>query len=155
MFKINVLKYETMKHLIYIGIAILTFSCGVVFSVYYQVQSEPMSQFDCSWSNQVSGKSGYDIHNTKSRLGEEVDFYHEFTSPEVTRHLFQSNSEGDELVEKGFKLNAKGQEIGERGIDVFPNGIARIYWTERDEFWFVQASSLKLAREVEGQCFAR
>jgi hypothetical protein len=151
----NVLKCENMKRLIYIAIAFLTFSCGVVLAVYFQFQSKPMSSFDCSWSNQVSRKSGYDIHNTKSRLGEDVDFYHEFTSPETTRYLFQSNSEGDELVEKGFKLNANGEKIGERGVYVFPNRIARIYWTEGDEFWFVQASSLKLARKVESQCFAR
>jgi hypothetical protein len=144
-----------MKRLIYIAIAILTFSFGVIFSVYFQFQSEPMSQFDCSWSNQVSGKSGYDIHNTKSRLGEEVDFYHEFTSPETTRHLFQSNLEDDQLVEQGFKLNTNGEKVGERGVDVYPNGIARIYWTEGDEFWFVQASSLKLTRKVESQCFTR
>lgn len=145
-----------MKRIIYLAIAFLTFSCGVVLAVYFQFQSKPMmSQFDCSWSNRVSGKSGYDIRNTKSRLGEEVDFYHEFTSPETTRYLFQANSEGDDLIEKGFKLNANGEKIGERGVVVFPNGIARIYWTEENEFWFVQAGSLKLARKVESQCFSR
>jgi len=144
-----------MKRIIYILIAVFAFSIGVVSTVYYRLKSEPMSPFNCSWSERVSGKSGYDIYNTKSSFGEEVDFYHEFTSPETTRYLFQSNSEGDELIEKGSKLNEKGQKIGERGIDVFPNGIARIYWTDGNEFWFVQADSLKLARKVESQCFSR
>lgn len=151
----DVLEYETMKRFIYILIAVLAFSFGVVSAVYYRLKSEPMSQFNCSWSERVSGKAGYDIYNTESAFGEEVGFYHEFTSPETTRYLFQSNSEAGKLVEQGSKLNAKGQKIGERGISVSPNGYTRIFWTEGDEFWLVDADSLKLARKVESQCFSR
>ena len=144
-----------MQRIIYILVAFFAFSFGVIFAVYFHLKSEPMSQFNCSWSERVSGKAGYDIYNTESAFGEEVGFYHEFTSPEITRYLFQSNSEAEKLVERDSKLNTKGQKIGERGIRVSPNGHTRIFWTEGDEFWFVDAESLKLARKVESQCFLR
>ncbi len=63
-----------MKRIIYILIAVFAFSIGVVSTVYYRLKSEPMSPFNCSWSERVSGKAGYDIYNTKSSFGEEVDF---------------------------------------------------------------------------------
>lgn len=141
--------------IIHISIAVLAFLIGSLSTAYYHFQSEPMSQVDCSWPKRVAGKSGYEILNTKSTLGEDVDFYYEFTSPEVTSHLFQSNSEGLELIEKGPKLNEKGRKIGERGINVFPTGTTRIFWTEGEHFWFIQAPSLRLARKIESQCALR
>ena len=144
-----------MKRIIYILVASLTFSFGVILAVYFHLKSEPMSQFNCSWSERVSGNTGYDIYNTETAFGEKVDFYHEFTSPETTRYLFRSNSEAGKLVERNSKLNAEGQKLGERGIRVSPNGYTRIFWIEGDEFWFVDAESLKLARKVESQCFLR
>jgi len=144
-----------MKPFFYIGSAVFTFALGVIVSVYSQIQFEPMSEFDCSWPDQIAGNTGYDLRDTKTLLGSEVRFYRENSSPETTRYLFQSNSESNGLIEKGFKVNAKGQKIGERGIIVFPNGKARIYWTEADAFWVIEAESLKLARKVEKQCLTR
>lgn len=144
-----------MKRIIYILVAFFAFTFGVIYTVYFQLKSEPMSQFNCSWYERVSGKTGYDIYNTESVFGEKVDFYHEFTSPETTRYLFQSNSEVGKLVERNSKLNLKGQKLGERGIRVSPNGFTRIFWTEGDEFWFVDAASLKIALKVESQCFSQ
>jgi hypothetical protein len=140
---------------IHITIAVVAFLFSVVATVYYQVKSQPISAFSCHWSERIKGKAGYDIHNTKSSFGEEVDFYYESTSAETTHYLFQSNSEGEGLIEQGAKLNKEGQKIGDRGIWILPNGWARIFWTEGDEFWFVQADSLKLAKKIESQCFSR
>lgn len=138
----NVLKYETMKCLIYILVAFLTFSFGGILTVYFHLKFEPMSQFNCSRSERVSGRTGYDIHNTESAFGEEVGFYHEFALSETTHYLFQSNSEAGKFVERNSKLNAEGQKSGERGIRVSPNGHARVFRAEGDEFWFVDAKPI-------------
>jgi len=104
-------------------------------------------------SKSVSSGSGYVIHNFESSDGEEITLYHEFTSPEQTRYLFQSNSTAAKLVERNSKLDENGRKVGERATIVFPpdkNGeVARIFWTEGEEFWFIQASSLWLAKEFE------
>ena len=139
---------------IYISIAILAFLFSVIYTAYYQAKTHPVSSFNCSWSERVSGESGYHIYNIKSSFGEDVDFYHEFTSPETTRYLYQSNSEGEGLIEQGSKQNKTGQKTGERAVKVSPNGWTRIFWTDGDEFWFIQTTSLKLAQEIEKQCFA-
>jgi hypothetical protein len=83
----------------------------------------------------------------------DITIHHDFTSREQTQYLFQSNLEGEELVEQSSKLNEKGQKVGERAIDVFRHKgeiiAVRIFWTEGQEFWFIQAPSLKLAQEFE------
>jgi len=129
------------------------------------LKSELISPFNCSWAERVSGKKGYDIYDTKTYFGEELNFYHEFTSPETTRYLIESNSKAAELIEQNFKLNKNGQEIGERVVTFFSDdgkyGVVRISWTDGDEFWSIQTSplekstSLQLLRKVESQCFAR
>jgi hypothetical protein len=140
---------------IYITVAFFAFLFSVITTAYYQAKSQPVSSFSCYWSERVASKAGYDIYNTRSSFGEDIDFYHEFTSVVTTQYLFQSNLDGEGLIEKGSKLNKEGQIVGERGVWVLPNGWARIFWTEGDEFWFVQADSLKLAQKVESQCFLR
>ncbi len=127
---------------------------GVAYmGMYAYVWAVPMS--DCSWRDRVAAKPNYDILNTKSRLGDDVDFWHDFRTAEITSDSYQSNLESEGLVEKGSKVDSNGNEIGRRGVTVFPNGVARIFWTEGDEFWSVQADSLRLAKAVERQCFAR
>lgn len=144
----NVLKYKTMKRLItYIAIAVLALFIGVASTWVYQI-NYPRFQ-----SKGMSSGSGYIIHNFESSAGEEITLYHEFTSPEQTRYLFQSNLTAARLIEQNSKLNSKGQKVGERAIIVFPsdgkNEVTRIFWTESAEFWFIQASSLSLAKEFE------
>jgi len=81
-----------------------------------------------------------------------VVIFKESRSLEQTRHLFQSNSEND-LVEKGEKFDSNGEKLGERGITVFRNENkivgARMFWTEGNDFWAIQAPSLELAKKLE------
>lgn len=127
--------------------------CGAAYlGMYLYVRAVPMS--DCSWRARVSQNPSYDILNTKSRLGDDVDFYHSFESPADTSRLFESNAENIQVVELGTKVNAEGVTIGRRAVSIFPTGVARIFWTEGDEFWFVQADSIRVAKAVEEQCFS-
>jgi hypothetical protein len=155
-----------MKRFItYILIAAIAFVIGVAITIFHQLKAEPVPPFSCYWAERVSGKNGYDIFNTKTYFGEELNFYHEFTSPETTRYLIKSNSEAADLIEQTPKLNKDGQKIGERVVTFFSedgkSGVIRISWTEGDEFWFIQTSpmektmSLKLLQKVETQCFPR
>lgn len=83
---------------------------------------------------------------------EEINFYGDFRSAQVTREHFESNATTDAatLIERGYKFDEQGRRIGERVITVFKGSEAvRISWTEGDIFWSVQAPSLQLAREFE------
>jgi hypothetical protein len=83
---------------------------------------------------------------------EEINFYGDFRSAQVTRETFDSNATTDAatLIERGYKFDEKGRRIGERVVTVFKGvNVARISWTEGDIFWSVQAPSLELAREFE------
>jgi len=83
---------------------------------------------------------------------EEINFYGDFRSAQVTREHFESNATTDAatLIERGYKFDEQGRRIGERVITVFKGSEAvRISWTEGDIFWSVQAPSLQLARKFE------
>lgn len=153
------------RYVAYILIAVTAFVVGVGFTIFHHLKAEPVPPFSCYWAERVSGKNGYDIFNTKTYFGEELDFYHESTSPETTRYLIQSNSEAAELIEQTSKLDKNGQKIGERVVTFFSDdgkyGAVRISWTEGDEFWLIQTApqektkSLELLQKVESQCFPR
>jgi hypothetical protein len=139
------LKDETMKRsIIYIIIAILALFIGVVSTWVYQI-NYPRFQ-----SKSVSGNPLVSVHNFASSDGEEIILYRDITSPAHTHYLFQSNlATQSEVIEQNSKLNEKGQKIGERAVTVSPSGSTRIFWTEGDEFWFIQAPSSELAEEFE------
>lgn len=87
---------------------------------------------------------------------EEVGNVHAFkenVSVEQTKYLFKSNSENFEVIEKSDKTNDKGNKIGERVVSVSKyNGkvvVSRIFWTEGDVFWAVQAPTVELAKAFE------
>ena len=83
---------------------------------------------------------------------EEINFYGDFRSAQVTREHFESNATTDAatLIERGHKLDQQGRPIGERVVTVFKGSeVVRISWTEGDIFWSVQAPSLQLARKFE------
>jgi len=83
---------------------------------------------------------------------EEINFYGDFRSAQVTREHFESNATTDAatLIERGYKFDQQGRRIGERVVTVFKGSeVFQISWTERDIFWSVQAPSLRLAREFE------
>ncbi len=152
-----------MKRLIfYIIIAVLALFVGVVSAWIYQSNnlrfrfiSGGRSDSTATYNFQSSdGEKVYanDCIGCMEELGD-ITIHHDFTSREQTQYLFQSNLEGEELVEQSSKLNEKGQKVGERAIDVFRHKgeiiAVRIFWTEGQEFWFIQAPSLKLAQEFE------
>lgn len=149
----------------YISIVALAFIIGTTSAIYYRLKSELVTPFNCSWAERVAGKNGYDIYDTKTYFGEKLNFYHEFTSPEATRYLIKSNSEAAELIERNFKLDKNGEKIGERVVTFFSddgkNGVVRISWNDKDEFWSIQTArmdktySLELLQKVESKCFAR
>lgn len=83
---------------------------------------------------------------------EEIGLYGDFRSAQVTRETFESNatSNASKLIERGYKFDKKGDRVGERGVWVSKKVKAvRVFWTEGDIFWSVQAPSLELAREFE------
>jgi hypothetical protein len=83
---------------------------------------------------------------------EEITFYGDFRSAQVTREHFESNATTDAaaLIERGYKFDQQGRRIGERVVTVFEGSETfRICWTEGDIFWSVQAPSLHVAREFE------
>ena len=153
------------RYTAYVLIGITAFIIGVVFTIFNQLKAEPVPPSGCYWAERVAGKSGYDIFDTKTYFGDELNFYHEFTSPETTRYLIQSHSEGIDVIEQTSKLNKNGQKIGERVVTFFSDdgkfGVVRISWTEEDEFWSIQTAplektnALKLLQKVETQCFPR
>ena len=87
---------------------------------------------------------------------EEVGNVHAFKediSKEQTSYLFKSNSENFEIVEKSAKADDKGTKIGDRVVSVSKDKgkvvVSRIFWTEGDVFWAVQAPTVELAKEFE------
>jgi hypothetical protein len=132
------------RSIIYITIAILALSVGVVSTWVYQIN---YPRFQSKW---VSGNPMASDHNFESSDGEEIILYRDITSSAHTHYLFQSNlTAHSKVVGQNSKLNEKGQKIGERAVSVSPSGSARIFWTEGDEFWSIQAPSLELAEEFE------
>lgn len=89
---------------------------------------------------------------------EQIVLFGDFRSAEVTRWLFESNAtpDNDILLELGPKLDMLGREVGKRGVIIFNGGSpVRIFWTDGDLFWSVQAPTLELAREFEQSDIAR
>ena len=94
----------------------------------------------------------YWYQTPESSGAEEISFYGDFRSAQVTREHLESNAttEAATLIERGYKLDEQGRRIGERVVTAFKGSEAvRISWTEDDIFWCVQAPSLQLAREFE------
>ena len=68
---------------------------------------------------------------------QEINFYGDFRSAQVTRELLESNATTDAatLIERGYKLDETGRRIGERVVTVFKgSNVVRISWTESDIF---------------------
>ena len=86
---------------------------------------------------------------------EEITLYGDFRSARTTREHFESNATttAAKLISLGSKFDENGQKIGKRGVTVFTGDESvrafRIFWTEGDVFWSVQAPTLELAREFE------
>lgn len=94
----------------------------------------------------------YRYRTPHSNDPEQIVLFGDFRSAEVTRWLFESNAtpENATRIELGPKLDLVGREIGKRGVVIFNGGSpVRIFWTDGDVFWSVQAPTLKLAREFE------
>jgi hypothetical protein len=132
---------------LYVAVAFCALTIGVLSTWVYQT-NYPRFQSEGAWGGQMDG---YIVHNFKSSDGEEIALYHKFDSPEETRYLFQSNLSalGSRLIEQGPKLDERGVKVGERAVSVSVSGAARIFWTEGDDFWFIDAPSLSLAQEFE------
>lgn len=131
----------------YVTAALIALIIGIAFTWIYQINYPRFK------SQSVWGGDGYVVHNFETPGSEEIILSHEFTSAEQTQYLFQSNLIAAKLIEQGSKLNEQGRKIGERAIIVFPydgeNEVARIFWTDGSDFWFIQAPSLSLAQEFE------
>lgn len=162
----------------YIVISIVSLALGVATVWFYrsnllqfQIESEQKSIAETvkqKFRFIYGGEGKYDTNYTFQTPPEEKIFasdcigceeevgnvviFKESRSLEQTRYLFQSNSEND-LIERGEKLDSNGAKLGERGITVFrdENKIvgARVFWTEGNDFWAIQAPSVELAKELE------
>jgi len=81
-----------------------------------------------------------------------VDFFVDYTSAEQTHRLVDSHWES-EFVERGNKFDENGVKIGERGVTVFRSDgeikSAKIFWTEGDVFWSINAPTVELAEAFE------
>lgn len=151
---------------LYIGIVFLTFVCGVVANTLvlkcFRSNIVTVDSIDL-WPDTsprfvaVSSLLEPDYHiywykTPTSDDPEEITLYADFRSPQVTLEHFESNSTSHsaKLIEIGPRLDENGHKIGKRGVSIFKDVQAvRIFWTDGDTFWFVQAPSLELAREFE------
>jgi hypothetical protein len=93
-----------------------------------------------------------DCPGCEQEVGNAVIFA-EFGCPDKTRSLFKSNSENG-VTEKSMKLDKDGKEVGEKRLVVFKaeNGEikgARIFWTEGNDFWAVQAPTVESTKALE------
>ena len=149
-----------------IGVLSLTFVIGVVASgvVKRVFDGPPVLIYSCGLPSQNSPRfisegsllePDYQIYRFRtpdSHDPEQIILFNDFRSAEVTRYLFNSNAttSAADLIERGDKFAANGKKIGQRGITKFAGSEAvRIFWTEGDVFWALQAPSLELAREFE------
>lgn len=155
-----------MRRVSHIGISLLTFILGVLVNnlalKYFRVnfanvdsvsfQSETMPQFVAVSSLHDPDYHIYWYRTPNSDELEEITLYADFRSREVTRKLFESNAtpDGATVIEVGSKFDENGHVIGRRGVTIFNyvKGV-RIFWTDEDSFWFVQAPSLELAHQFE------
>ena len=138
------------RAILYIGISFLTFVFGV------QVNSLALKYVRVNFVA-VSSLHDPDYHiywyrTPNSHDLQEITLYADFRSREVTREHFESNAtpDGATVIEIGSKFDENGHVIGRRGVTMFKGLKAvRIFWTDGDSFWFVQAPSLKLAHQFE------
>ena len=157
-----------MRHIAFpLGILLLTFSAGVGSSRLLHKALHLGPEKAVANRPSLSGNSpqfistgsllepDYHIYSYQTPEGsdaEEITFFGDFRSAQVTRELLESNATTDaaKLMERGDKLDEQGRRIGERIVTVFKGSEAvRICWTESDIFWCVQAPSLRLARQFE------
>lgn len=148
---------------LYIGIGFLTFVFGILVNslalkffrenfATVLLESDATPQFVA-----VSSLLDHDYHiywykTPDSDDDQEITLYADFRSREVTLEHFESNADPDgaTIIEIGSKFDENGHTIGRRGIAIFNDvKAARIFWTDGDNFWSVQAPSLELARQFE------
>ena len=148
---------------LHIGIALLTFVCGVVanslvikfFGVPVSptvLQAGKMPRFVATGPLLEPDYHIYRYRRSTSNDDEEINFYADFRSAQVSQETFESNatSSASMLIEYGIKFDKNGHQIGKRGVSVSKySRDVRIFWTDGDTFWTVQTSSLKIAREFE------
>lgn len=154
----EVLNSRMRRVSLYIAVGFLTFVFGVLVNGLVpnvkpvSLQSDPMPQFVAVSSIH---DPDYHIYFYKTRDGddlEEINVYADFRSREVTLQHFESNAQpdGSTVIEIGSKFDANGHVIGRRGVTVFNDVKAvRIFWTDGDSFWIVQAPSMELAQQFE------
>ena len=155
--------------ILYTGTAFLAFVCGVLANSlvhkYFRSQIlivdsnarhsglDMMPRFISEGSLLEPDYHIYWYRTPTSEDPQEITLYADFRSTQVTNEHFESNATSDasaKLVEIGSKLDGSGHKIGRRGVIIFKDVQAvRIFWTDRDTFWAVQAPSLELAREFE------
>jgi len=157
---------------VYVGVGVLTFICGVVVdgvarrllrSDLAKVRSvscrfEKVPRFVAVSSLIESDYHIYWYRPPKSDDLQQITLFADFRSREVTTGLFESNASTDaaNVIEIGTKFDDNGHKIGKRGVTRFKGaGGVRIFWTDGDAFWSVQAPSLELAREFEQSAIVR
>jgi hypothetical protein len=150
---------------IYIAVTLFTFIIGIAASRVFNrlvlkqniaiEVSNPTSPQSLPRFIPVSSLDDSDYHiywyrTPESSDSQEITFYGDFRSAEVTRKTFESNCDPDGAIvtELGYKFDVNGRKVGRRGISEFHQAV-RIFWTEGDIFWSVQAPSLELALEFE------
>lgn len=146
-----------------IGILLLTFVCGVAASglvSYFRGLNGPQVQCRLQVGPMPFVSEGSllepDYHIYRYRLPdsdnpEQVTLYGDFRSAQVTREHFESNatSSASTLIVSDTKY-MKGQKIGPRGVTVSKdNESVRIFWTDGDIFWCIQAPSFGIAHAFE------
>ncbi len=139
---------KTMKRIaVGISVAFLMFIVGLTASWLYP---------SFTMTGSIACDTSYCIYwfqSTMSSDYQEIILYNEFTSPEKSHYLFESNLSNGDIIERKDIVNEQGQKIGERGIvqSFAPNGRreVRICWTDGVEVWFIAAPSLRLALRFE------
>ena len=156
---------------VYVGVGVLTFICGVVVDGvgrrYFRSDVAKVRSVSCRFERvprfvAVGSliESDYQIYwfrTPNSADPEQITLFADFRSPEITTELFESNATTDAAtrLEIETKFETNGPKIGRRGVTKFKGaGGVRIFWTDGDTFWAVQAPSLELSREFEQSAIA-
>ena len=150
---------------IYVSVALLTFSFGLMASGVVH-RNRVLCRLPAANQNHPQSfiKVGsllepeYHIYWFRTQTSsdpEQLTLYGDFRSAQVTNEHFESNasSKAAQLIDRGPKFDEAGHKVGERGVTFFGTkgnvGPVRIFWTEGDTFWSVQAPTIALAREFE------
>lgn len=157
---------------IYIVVSILTLVLGITVVWFYYQYNFPKTQTDVPRFLYMSGsldcrQLNYRFQSSTEpkvygadcvfcrELGRDIGnigVYRASISAEDTQSIF-TNYSTNEIVEKSTKVDKNGSKIGDKTTWIVRNenqiDTAVIMWTEKNDFWKIDAPTLELVKEFE------